>query len=444
MRFLLKEYFDRFLAWWEHIESYIVAVAKWVSVAITTGIFCGIIGSVFHHGVHIATELRAEHPWLLWCMPVAGLAIVGFYKLTKTEGQGTNDIIEAVHHGKGLSILLLPAIFVGTILTHLCGGSAGREGAALQMGGTIGYHTGRLCNLDDRDMRTATLTGMAAFFSALFGTPLAATVFAIVVISVGIMYHAAFIPCFTASLVAYAVSIVMGVEPTRFDVAIPANDVSLMLRVGVLATLCAVVSINFCKVIHVVEHQMKKRIPNSWTRVIVGGFAVAILTMICGTTDYNGAGMEVITAAVEEGTAHPAAFLLKILFTAITLASGFKGGEVVPSFFVGATFGCVMGPLLGIPAGFAAALGLVAVFCGATNCPIASIFLAIELFGGGGLLYFALTCGISYMLSGYTGLYSSQTILYSKLKAQYINVRANDHSEGKPHAQPLDKGSLKE
>jgi H+/Cl- antiporter ClcA len=441
---LLKEYFDRFWAWWEHIESYIVAMAKWVSVAITTGIFCGIIGSMFHHGVHIATELRAEHPWLLWCMPIAGLAIVGFYKLTKTEGQGTNDIIEAVHHGKGLSILLLPAIFVGTILTHLSGGSAGREGAALQMGGTIGYHTGRLCNLDDRDMRTATLTGMAAFFSALFGTPLAATVFAIVVISVGVMYHAAFIPCFTASLVAYAVSIVMGVEPTRFHVEIPATDVSLMLRVGVLATLCAVVSINFCKVIHVVERQMKKRIPNSWTRVIVGGFAVAILSTICGTTDYNGAGMEVITAAVEEGTAHPLAFLLKILFTAITLAAGFKGGEVVPSFFVGATFGCVMGPLLGIPAGFAAALGLVAVFCGATNCPIASIFLAIELFGEGGLLYFALTCGISYMLSGYTGLYSSQTILYSKLKAQYINVRANEHHEGQPHAQPLDKGSLKE
>lgn len=441
---MLKEYFDRFWAWWEHIESYIVAMAKWVSVAITTGIFCGIIGSMFHHGVHIATELRAEHPWLLWCMPIAGLAIVGFYKLTKTEGQGTNDIIEAVHHGKGLSILLLPAIFVGTILTHLGGGSAGREGAALQMGGTIGYHTARLCNLDDRDMRTATLTGMAAFFSALFGTPLAATVFAIVVISVGVMYHAAFIPCFTASLVAYAVSLVMGVEPTRFHVEIPATDVSLMLRVGVLATLCAVVSIIFCKVIHVVERQMKKRIPNSWTRVIVGGFAVAILSTVCGTTDYNGAGMEVITAAVEEGTAHPFAFLLKILFTAITLAAGFKGGEVVPSFFVGATFGCVMGPLLGIPAGFAAALGLVAVFCGATNCPIASIFLAIELFGEGGLLYFALICGISYMLSGYTGLYSSQTILYSKLKAQYINVRANEHREGRPHAQPLDKGSLKE
>ena len=442
---MLKEYFERFLAWWEKIEAYIVAVSKWVSVAITTGIFCGIIGSVFHHGVHIATEVRAEHPWLLWCLPIAGLGVVGFYKLMRTEGQGTNDIIEAVHHGKGLSILLLPAIFVSTILTHLCGGSAGREGAALQMGGTIGYHTGRLCNLDDRDMRTATLTGMAAFFSALFGTPLAATVFAIVVISVGVMYHAAFIPCFTASLVAYAVSMMMGVEPTRFSVQIPALETPMLLRVGVLAILCAFVSVIFCKVIHVVEHQMHKRIRNSWTRVIAGGFAVAILTTVCGTTDYNGAGMEVITAAVEEGiVAHPAAFLLKILFTAVTLAAGFKGGEVVPSFFVGATFGCVMGPILGIPAGFAAALGLVAVFCGATNCPIASIFLAVELFGEGGLLYFALTCGLSYMLSGYNGLYSSQTILYSKLKAQYINVRTNAHHEGKPHAEPLDRGSLKE
>jgi len=442
---LLKEYFKRFQVWWEGIEAYIVAVAKWVSVAFTTGIFCGVIGSAFHIGVHYATELRAEHPWLLWCLPLAGLGIVGFYKLTKTEGQGTNDIIEAVHHGKGLSIFLLPAIFVGTVLTHLCGGSAGREGAALQMGGTIGYHTARLCNLDDRDMRTATLTGMAAFFSALFGTPLAATVFAIVVISVGVMYHAAFIPCFTASLVAYAVSLLMGVEPTRFRVEIPVPDVSMLLKVVILATLCAFVSVLFCKIIHLVEHQMKKHIPNSWTRVVIGGFAVAILTTLCGTTDYNGAGMEVITAAVEEGVlAHPAAFFLKIVFTAVTLAAGFKGGEVVPSFFVGATFGCMMGPILGIPAGFAAALGLVAVFCGATNCPLASIFLAVELFGEGGLLYFALTCGISYMLSGYNGLYSSQTILYSKLKAQYINVRTNAHHEGRPHAEPLDRGSLKD
>ena len=200
----------------------------------------------------------------------------------------------------------------------------------------------------------------------------------------------------------------------------------------------------FCSTIHFVEHQMHKRIPNSWIRVVVGGVAIVGLTCLCGTTDYNGAGMEVITAAVEQGAVRPEAFLLKLLFTAITLAAGFKGGEVGPSFFVGAAFGCLVGPVVGIPAGFAASLGLIAVFCGATNCPLASIILAVELFGDGGLLYFALTCGISYMLSGYSGLYSSQTILYSKLKAQYINIRTNAYHAGDPHEEPPVKGSVKD
>ena len=423
---------------------YVRSLGKWLFLAVAVGLVCGVIGTAFHVGVHEATLLRGEHPWLLWCLPLAGLVIVGFYKLTKTEGQGTNAVIDQVHLGKGLPILLLPAIFLGTVLTHLGGGSAGREGAALQMGGTIGYHTGRLFRLDDRDMRTATMAGMAAFFSALFGTPLAATVFAMAVISIGVMYHAAFIPCLTASLMAFGVSLVMGVEPTRFTVDMPALGVGLLLRVAVLAVLCALVSVLFCRTIHFAEHQMQKRIPNPWVRVAVGGVAIVALTYLCGTADYNGAGMGVITAAVEQGTARPEAFLLKLLFTAVTLSAGFKGGEVVPSFFVGAAFGCVAGPLLGIPAGFAAALGLIGVFCGATNCPIASIFLAVELFGDGGLLYFALVCGVSYMLSGYNGLYSSQTILYSKLKAQYINVHTNAYHAGDPHAAPPTKGSVKE
>ncbi|SFP40009.1 H+/Cl-antiporter ClcA [Oscillibacter sp. PC13] len=431
-----KERGKKFLDWVVHTKLYIQALAKWLLLAVVTGTCCGIIGSLFHIGVHKVTQLRAEHPWLLWCLPLAGLAIVAFYKLTGTEGQGTNDIIDEVHHGKGLSIGLLPAIFLGTVLTHLCGGSAGREGAALQMGGTIGYHAGRLCNLDDRDLRTATMAGMAAFFSALFGTPLGATMFAIMVISVGVFYHAALIPCLTASLVAFWVSLAMGVEPTRFTVAAPMLEAGMMTRVAILAALCALVSILFCNTIHFAEHQMQKHIPNPWVRVMAGGLAVVALTYLAGSTDYNGAGMEIVTAAIEQGVANPEAFLLKTLFTAVTLAAGFKGGEVVPSFFVGATFGCVVGPLLGIPAGFAAALGLAAVFCGATNCPMASTFLAIELFGDGGLLYLAVTCGISYMLSGYNGLYSSQTILYSKLKAQYINVRTNHHHAGALHAEP--------
>ena len=252
------------------------------------------------------------------------------------------------------------------------------------------------------------------------------------VISIGVVYHVAFIPCLTASLVAYWISVELGVAPTRFSVAAPELEKLMLLRVAVLGVGCALVSVLLCRTLHFAEHQMKKRLPNAWLRVLVGGGAVIALTYLCGTRDYNGAGMDLITAAVEQGTARPEAFLLKILFTAVTLSAGFKGGEVVPSFFVGATFGCVAGPLLGIPAGFAAALGLAAVFCGATNCPLASIFLSVELFGDGGLLYFALVCGISYMLSGYNGLYSSQTIVYSKLKAQYINVRTNAYHAGEP------------
>ena len=427
---MLEETWRHFLALCAHIGLYVRALVKWLLLAAVTGCCCGVVGALFHIGVHEATLLRETYPWLLWCLPMAGLAVVACYKLLEIEGQGTNDIIDAVHLGKELQVWLLPAIFFSTVLTHLCGGSAGREGAALQMGGTIGYHTGHLFGLDDRDMRTATMTGMAAFFAALFGTPLTATVFVIVVISIGVMYHAAMIPCLTASLVAYWISVEMGVEPTRFLVEAPPLEGGTLLRVAVLGAGCALVSVLFCGVIHGAEHQLKRRVPNPWLRAVVGGCGVIALTYLCGTTDYNGAGMEVITAAVEQGTAHPAAFLLKILFTAITLGAGFKGGEVVPSFFVGATFGCVAGPLLGLPAGFSAALGLVAVFCAAVNCPMASIFLSVELFGDGGLLYFALICGVSYMLSGYNGLYSSQTILYSKLKAKYINVHTNAHHAG--------------
>ena len=408
---------------------YVRTFIKWTAAAAVIGAACGLVGTLFHFGVHEVTAFRGTHPWVLYLLPLAGLVIVGFYKLTGTDGLGTDDIIDAVHQGKLLPILLLPAIFFGTILTHLCGGSAGREGAALQMGGTIGQYLGRHFQLDDRDLRVATLAGMAAFFSALFGTPLAATVFAIMVISIGVIYHVALYPSLLAALVAYGVSIYLGVEPTRFAVSVPEQTVGIFVRVALLGVLCALVSILFCQVMHGAGHLMK-RIRNPWLRVVCGGAAIIVLTLIFGT-DYNGAGMEIVTAAVEQGTvAVPWAFLLKLIFTAITLAAGFKGGEVVPSFFVGATFGCAAAPLLGLPAGFGAAVGLAAVFCGVTNCPVASTLLAVELFGAEGMLYFALACCLSYMLSGYQGLYSSQTILYSKLKAQFINVHTNAHHAG--------------
>ena len=409
---------------------YIKALAKWLLISTATGLLCGALGTAFHLGVEVATEFRLSHPWVLYTLPAAGLLVVAIYKLFGAEGQSTNNILAEIQTGRGLSLALLPSIFFSTLVTHLAGGSAGREGAALQMGGTIGFKVGQYFCLDDRDLRTATMTGMAAFFSALFGTPLAATVFAMGVVSVGLLYHAAFIPCFVASLVAYGVSLAFGVAPTRFAVTAPALGMAMLLRVALLAALCAMVSVLFCAAIHGAEHLLKKLLPNPWLRALCGGAALLGLSLLCGSGDYNGAGMGLITAAVEQGQAKPFAFLLKLLFTALTLGAGFKGGEVVPSFFVGAAFGCVLGPLLGIPAGFAAAVGLVSVFCGAVNCPMASMVLAVELFGDGGMLYYALACGLSYVLSGYSGIYSSQRILYDKLKARYIDVHTNAHEEG--------------
>lgn len=404
----------------KHMNLYARVLIKWIAVGSIIGAIGGVIGSLFHIGVHYATLLRQAHPWILYLLPAGGLLIVGIYKLCRLEGKGTNAVIESVHFGKDVPILLVPAIFVSTVITHLCGGSAGREGAALQIGGGIGYQLGRAMFLGEKDLPLATLCGMAGVFSALFGTPLAATVFALEVISVGVLYYAGLVPCITASMVAYLVSRTMGVEPTRFTVEMPTLNAWTMVLVAVLAILCAVVSILFCQGLHWADRYAEKFLKNSFLRAVVGGGVIIGLTLLLGT-DYNGAGMDIVELAMT-GQAKPWAWLLKIVFTAVTIGCGFKGGEVVPSFFTGAAFGCVAADLLSLPAGFGAAIGLIAVFCGAVNCPIASVILSVELFGAEGMLYFAMACAISYLLSGYRGLYSSQTILYSKLRAEFINV----------------------
>lgn len=409
----------------ERIGLYADTMLKWLVIGGLVGGVGGVVGALFHLGVSYATEVRLAHPWVLYLLPAGGLVIAGLYKLCKLEGKGTNAVIESVHFGKEVPVLLVPLIFVSTVITHLCGGSAGREGAALQIGGGIGYRTGRLLHLGEKDLPLATLCGMSGVFSALFGTPLTATVFALEVISVGVLYYAGLVPCITAAMMGYLVSLWMGVPPTRFTVVMPALDGWTLLLVVVLAILCALVSILFCRGLHVTEHLAERLMKNSYLRAAAGGAVIIALTLLLGTTDYNGAGMDVISRALT-GEASGWAWLLKLLFTAVTIGCGFKGGEVVPSFFVGATFGCAAGALLGLPPGFAAAIGLVAVFCGAVNCPIASVVLSVELFGADAMLYFAIACAISYVLSGYCGLYSSQTILYSKLRAEFINVHTKE------------------
>ena len=414
----LRKYID-------HMGPYAAALLKWIVVGGLVGGVGGVVGALFHLGVNYATSVRLAHPWVLYLLPLGGLVIAGLYRLCKLEGKGTNAVIESVHFGSDVPVLLVPLIFVSTVITHLCGGSAGREGAALQIGGGIGYRTGRLLHLGEKDLPLATLCGMSGVFSALFGTPLTATVFALEVISVGVLYYAGLVPCITAAMTGYLISLLLGVPPTRFTVAMPALDAWTMLLVLVLAILCALVSILFCRGLHITEHLAARLVKNSYLRAAAGGVVIIALTLLLGTTDYNGAGMDVIQRALN-GQANGWAWLLKLLFTAITIGCGFKGGEVVPSFFVGAAFGCWVGTLLGLSPAFAAAIGLVAVFCGAVNCPIASVVLSVEMFGAEGMLYFAMACAISYVLSGYCGLYSSQTILYSKLRAEFINVHTKE------------------
>ena len=286
-----------------HIGQYAVTLLKWMVLGGVIGLVGGIIGSLFHIGVDTATQVRLAHPWVLYLMPVGGLAIVGLYRLTKTEGKGTNDIIASVHFGEQVPGLLVPVIFVSTVITHLCGGSAGREGAALQIGGGIGYQAGRLLRLGEKDLPLATLCGMSGVFAALFGTPLTATVFALEVISVGVLYYAGLVPCLTAALTGYLVSVLMGVPPTRFTVMVPGLEVRTMLLVMVLALLCAVVSILFCRGLHGVEHLLKRTLKNPYLRVAVGAAVLIGLTLLTNG-DYNGAGMEVIGRAIA-GQADP-------------------------------------------------------------------------------------------------------------------------------------------
>lgn len=406
-------------------SRYILAFVRWGLLAALTGLVGGGVGTLFHKAVEYATGVRLAHSWILYLLPLGGLLIVGLYHLLGTpEGFGTNQILDAIRGESMVPLALAPLIFLSTVITHLCGGSAGREGAALQLGGSIGSQLGGLFHLDEKDRHILIMCGMSAVFAALFGTPLTATFFAMEVISIGVIYYAGLVPCIISSLTAYGVSLLFGAEPVRFSLTqVPDPSILTILQVIALSALCAALSILFCLSMHKTGHLLQKWIPNGFLRAFLGGCAILLLTLLVGTTAYNGAGMDSIAAAIS-GSARPEAFALKILFTAVTIGAGFKGGEIVPTFFIGSTFGCVAGSLLGLDPGFGAAVGLIALFCGVVNSPIASMLLSIELFGAQGLLLFTIACGVSFMLSGYYGLYSSQKIVYSKLRAEYINIHA--------------------
>ncbi len=401
----------------KRIGKYITVFLKWLLLSIITALVCGGAGCLFHMLIEIATDFRSEHNFIIWFLPVGGVVIVFLYHIFKLEKiGGTNYVINSIRKDGKVPFTMAPGILTGTVLTHLLGGSAGREGAALQLGGSLGSSLGRIFKLDDKDMHVIVLCGMSAVFTALFGTPLTAVVFVMEVISVGVIYDSAIMPCVFSSVFTYYITLILNIHPVNYILNnIPAiSPVSLVQSIA-LGVIFAVVSIFLCVSFSKGEALLEKVIRNDYIRAAAGGLALLF------GTDYNGSGMGIVNNAILNGIARPEAFLLKLLFTVITLGCGFKGGEIVPTFFVGATLGCTIAPLIGMDPGFGAALGLVGVFCGATNAPIASMMLSIELFGVEGLPYFIIVCSASYMLSGYFSLYKSQIIVYDKLKAVFIN-----------------------
>ncbi|MGI6182241.1 MAG: chloride channel protein, partial [Agathobaculum sp.] len=397
--------------------------ARWCLFAAIIGVVVGVVGAVFHHALEWAGQMREQNAWMLYFLPGAGLFIAYWYHFFDMPlERGTNFILTSVRENHPVRLRLAPSIFITSVATHLFGGSAGREGAALQLGGAISGNIGHWMHLDDKDSRTITMCGMAAGFAALFGTPLAASVFAMEVVSVGVMYYAALFPCILASVIANWVALQLGGEATRFAVSgIPqAADALLLVKLTLFGVACAVLSAVVCIVFHKIGHLFNHYISDQYVRIAVGGAVVVLLSVLLGTRAYNGAGVAMIERACA-GEAPPAAFFIKLVMTAVTIGVGYKGGEIVPVLFIGATFGAAYGGFFGLAPSFAAGLGMVAVFCGVTNSPLTSILLAYELFGGQSLALFALVISISYMLSGYYGLYSEQKILYSKMRPQFID-----------------------
>ena len=388
------------------------------------GVIVGFLTTFFSRAIALATSFREAHPYIMFGLPLAGCAIVFAYRhVEKEDDGGTNMVIEAIRQNHQIPLRVAPLIVFGTVVTHLFGGSSGREGAALQFGGSLGSAAGRALHLTESDEKIAVFCCMSAAFSALFGTPLAAAIFPMEFVSVGIFYYAALVPCVVASYTAHAVAVFMGTSSVRpaWEVPEVPSLYSAMLPKAVLfGCACALVGALFYTMMHLTHRLTGEKIKNPYLRAAFGGACVVILALILRTQAYMGLSTSLLHDAFA-GSAPAAAFLLKMVFTALTLSVGFKGGEIVPSLVIGATFGSLFGGFLGIPSALAAAMGMCGVFCAVTNSPIASLAIAFEMFGFSGAGFFAIVIAVSYRMSGYGGLYSAQKIVYSKTENKYID-----------------------
>ena len=415
------------------IKVNIFNLLRWCVLATVVGLFVGGISVVFSALDIRANILLKTYPGILYGLPFAGLIIVYLYRFAGVyKSKGTNLVISTIQARAELPVVMAPLIFISTLITHVFGGSVGREGAALQLGSAAaaGINKIKWLKLSEEEKRMIIMCGMSAAFSAIFGTPIAAVFFPMEVASVGIIQYSAMFPCFVSSVTASWLAHLYGLHKEYLgSVADVGLDIDIIGKVALLAIFCGLISIIFCLMLKGAGTLFLQLHKSRYVQIFIGGIIFIVINMLLGTKDFLGAGMPVIERAVE-GKVVWYAFFMKMLLTALCIGSGFKGGEVLPSLFIGATFGNLFAHIFGLPTSLAVACGMAGLFVGVTNCPIASLLIISELFGfKEGNIYFLLAITISYIMSGYFGLYSEQNIIYSKFRTKYINRKAGAYEE---------------
>jgi len=402
---------------------------KWIIYTIPVALTVGSLVALFLWLLDTVTQIRWNNTWLLYFMPLAGVAIVALYKTKgKNADAGNNLLLDEIHQpGAGIPLRMTPMVLLTTVLTHLVGGSAGREGTAVQIGGSLAAYFAKTLQLNAADRRTLLISGIAAGFGAVFGTPVAGAIFAMEVIAIGRIKFDALLPALFASLMAHVVCTLYGIQHTHYNINFHQvhNIGSLNLGISPQILGWAIVagiafgfaSKLFAQLSHTVKNISQQLTNRKLLIPFVGGIIIILLSLIPGNTDYLGLGVNTangtgasIVNAFKSGGVDPMSWLWKIAFTVITLSTGFKGGEVTPLFFIGAALGNTIAMSTGMPVDLFAALGFLAVFAGATNTPIACTIMGIELFGGEHLIYFAVATFVAYTFSGNKGIYSSQRI----------------------------------